>query len=535
MNINYNKQHIIKFTLYSLLVILSVYVCYRKQNISVDEVSTFELSNYPAEEYNLKEDHLYHPAQGQSFKDKVRYQPPQLPWMDLMSVHLGHQFDYKNVWDNQSLDVHPPFYYCLIHTICSLFPGEFNMWYGLIVNIFFILMSLWVMFLLLNELTNDQWIKNIIALFFVISPAILNSIALIRMYTIAMFFILILSYLFVKLYNTQNWNWKTLVPIAICTILGALTHYYIILYVVATTIVFLFVLLSEKKYKKMLAISSIMIFCAIIAIVIFPSMIDHTLGSGVHGQNARAAILNFASIKQRMHRFFSMDDALLFGFMLPIVILAYISFVVWLIVRKIRRGIPIGIDANTIKKWIIIIIPTFVFFVIVAQTATYIADRYHYPIYPLIIVIVLCNVWWILKFIPQEWIRKVTMIILLTGITIAAYHYAYWGNLGIIPKDQLNQFEQHKDADCIFIYKGAWNIYPAFYQIQSLNSVIFYQYNDIEDAKNYAASLKTPFILYIDELCNLEEAKRRIGDNYSFTQICKYGLGISYLVDTKKI
>lgn len=528
------NDRIITIALMAVLVLLSTIVFISKQNISVDEVSTYELSNYPAEEYNLKEDNLYHPAQGQSFKDKVLYKPTESPWIDLMTVHQGHQFDYKNVWANQKLDVHPPFYYCIVHTICSFFPGKFSMWYGGIINIIFVLLSLWALMLLARELTQDRWLYYSVILFFVISPAILNATALIRMYNVAMAFILFLSYLFVKLYKSNTWNWLLLLQIAICTILGALTHYYVILYVISLTIIFVLLVLFEKQYKKVIAVSITMVACATIVVAIFPAMLDHALGTGVHGQNAKAAILDFANIKQRMHRFFSMADALIFGFTLPLVILSSVAFFLWLFIRKRRKSIPIGICFDEIKPWIIVALPTFIYFVVVAQTATYIADRYHYPIYPLIILLVVSFVWWMLNSIPKVWIKNTVFILFLATSTISAYQYAYWGNLGIIPKEQVQILEEHKDSDCVFLYKGAWNIYPAYYQIKTLQSVIFYKYDDIDECASYAAALKTPFILYIDELCDIEEAQRKLGEHYTYSRISKYGLGVSFVVSSNK-
>lgn len=46
----------------------------------------------------------------------------------------GEQFRYSLVKIVQSWDVHPPFYYYLIHTVCSLSAGVFSKWQGIMVN-----------------------------------------------------------------------------------------------------------------------------------------------------------------------------------------------------------------------------------------------------------------------------------------------------------------------------------------------------------------------------------------------------------------
>ena len=50
-------------------------------------------------------------------------------------VLSGEQFRYGVVKQMQSWDVHPPVYYYIFHTICSLFPGKFSKWLGISVNL----------------------------------------------------------------------------------------------------------------------------------------------------------------------------------------------------------------------------------------------------------------------------------------------------------------------------------------------------------------------------------------------------------------
>ena len=47
----------------------------------------------------------------------------------------GEQFRYGIVKQMQSWDVHPPLYYYILHTVCSLFPGVFSKWLGIAVNL----------------------------------------------------------------------------------------------------------------------------------------------------------------------------------------------------------------------------------------------------------------------------------------------------------------------------------------------------------------------------------------------------------------
>ena len=53
---------------------------------------------------------------------------------DFVVLH-GERFRYDVVKQMQSWDVHPPFYYYIFHTVCSLFPGVFSKWLGIGANL----------------------------------------------------------------------------------------------------------------------------------------------------------------------------------------------------------------------------------------------------------------------------------------------------------------------------------------------------------------------------------------------------------------
>ena len=54
---------------------------------------------------------------------------------DYITVQEGEQFAYGSVYYNTIKDNHPPFFFLILHTICSLFPNSYSLWYGFIINI----------------------------------------------------------------------------------------------------------------------------------------------------------------------------------------------------------------------------------------------------------------------------------------------------------------------------------------------------------------------------------------------------------------
>lgn len=101
------------------------------------------------------------------------------------------------VWDNQAGDVHPPLYYAIIHTVCSMFAGKFSIWYAGVVNIFFAVLTLWTVRHLVNELTQSSEAVMWGTVFFVLSEGVLSGVSFFRMYIMAMFEVTFVTWLFI--------------------------------------------------------------------------------------------------------------------------------------------------------------------------------------------------------------------------------------------------------------------------------------------------------------------------------------------------
>ena len=114
------KQQYILVMVVLLLLQLAVLFYYggRKAGFHEDELYTYYSSNKTA---------------GLFVNDRQWTQGEEL--RNDFVVLGGEGFRYDVVWQMQSWDVHPPLYYFLFHTICSLFPGVFSKWLGIAVNL----------------------------------------------------------------------------------------------------------------------------------------------------------------------------------------------------------------------------------------------------------------------------------------------------------------------------------------------------------------------------------------------------------------
>ena len=129
-----NKTQLYYTFLLLLVIIVQLAVIlhytFERQNLFVDEVWTFNTSN-----------HYYFPFLFQSTEPYLNQWLPASFWVNSVVVDPTHTFSYDSVIYNMSLDNQPPFYFMIIHTVCSLFPGEFSRWFGIVPNLLFFVLS----------------------------------------------------------------------------------------------------------------------------------------------------------------------------------------------------------------------------------------------------------------------------------------------------------------------------------------------------------------------------------------------------------
>ena len=146
------KINVLVIITYKLFLILMIIKIAKKRDYHIDEIFSYGLSNQHA--------HL-------AFEEG-QYESPIKLFNNYLTANKNSRFNFTRVWENQAKDIHPPFYYILLHSICSLFPGKFSRWYAGSINIFFALLSLYTLRkLVLNLTNNNEEITYIVSLLFI--------------------------------------------------------------------------------------------------------------------------------------------------------------------------------------------------------------------------------------------------------------------------------------------------------------------------------------------------------------------------------
>lgn len=446
---------IFAISLYVISFCLMILTISLKKNYHEDEIFTYGLANHKG-------------GITFSFEEGVTYEPAGSVFAENLTAGKGRQFDYATVWENQIQDVHPPLYYVMVHTISSFFPGRFSRWFAGIINIGFGLATLYVLRKILPHFIADGKVCSLISFAFVLSSGILSAVSFLRMYMMAMFFVTMLSYLFIRQLGEKS-GIKFYISIFAVTVLGALTHYYCIVFAVLISCVYGVWLLVRKEWKNLLFFCLSMGAAGIVSYLAFPAMITHMFQSG-RGTEALHNLSNSADYWERIKRFFGLVNNQMFGGILGYILAAFLFFgIFWLLAKK--EGEKQEGFGQKYMKYFLLILPSVIYFLLVSKMAAYQVDRYIVPIYAIAFIWVLCLSYNLLKASLKN--TALAVAILLAVVTVGSWQNVSWEYLYKSQEVMMKEAADYQDVDCVCIYNGAWQIWPMLVEAVNYKSITF--------------------------------------------------------------
>ncbi|MBQ8527225.1 MAG: hypothetical protein IJ429_02010 [Lachnospiraceae bacterium] len=469
------KNKIVTVMLYIVFCFILVFAISNKENYHVDEVFSYGLANHKSDG-----------AASMKIKKGKVYENPLNPYNKYMTVNKKHRFDYKSVWENQKNDVHPPFYYAILHTISSLFPGRFSRWFAGIINIGFAVLTLFMIRKLILYLTEDKAVCLLLSVGFVLNSGIISSTTFFRMYVITMFWGCVLSYLFLRMLR-EGVSWKWLGLLYITTVLSALTHYYCIVFVALMSFVFGIFLLIKRMWKKLLGFCATMVLAAGTAILIFPSIIEHMFFD-YRGEEAITNLQNSQDFWARIKSFFGFANNQLFGNQLGylVLIILFAALYAYCIredtASEKKKGEK---DGGGIFQYVFLFVPVLIYFLLVSKIASFVSDRYLFPIYGVAFVLFLCCVNHLLSACFGRSQQIALLCVLLAFITYGSWKGIGWPYLYQGTDKALESLEQYSDTDCIFIYSERFQVQYKFREIACYDSVTFLKDDNLSKLPEY--------------------------------------------------
>lgn len=378
---------------------------------------------------------------------------------EYITADKHNKFNYASVYYNQRGDVHPPLYYIILHTICSLTEGHFSKWSGLGINIVCIILALTCIYEMTKKyLGGIEAALSVVGLYG-ISSTIVSMTVYIRMYALFMLITMVCIMLHLRMIeNKYEISKRDYLQIGGIVLLGYLTHYYFVVYIIGLAAVSVITMLIKKKFKPALKYCLTMIVSGIVGIIVWPFSIKHVF-SGYRGNQA------FASMKTS-YSFYKLDWMIkssvwvtLGKIGIVILILAIIISIVTIVMKK--KKYPF-------EKLNSITIPTIFSTVVVTQISPFYTEKYLMNILPFIIIIPVYILVLFIKAIQEKTEKNESkknkfnlgLIIPLASFSllVAIFNNCYFHSvMNLYPNGQETVvINDNTDCVCVLPY-GDWN------------------------------------------------------------------------------
>ena len=507
---------IINICLYLGLFAILIVCISEKTNLHCDEVYTYVMSNNTSSDAITVAPKWYY-----------LYENPEQVWLDTMTVQKGELFNFENVWAKQAADNHPPFYYVLIHIISSLFPTVYSKWFAGIVNIIFGLLTLFVGRKIVKNLTNNRIPLFLASCCLIFSAGILSAMTFFRMYAAAMFFVTLISYLFLK--GIEKRNFSFYISLFIVSVLGALTHYYFVIYLFFICFTFGIILLLKKQWKDCLTLVGTMILAGCSAIAIFPAMLKHVFGNSLRGQQTMSQLVSntWEAWIEKFKMCYAIVDSQLFGgTFFFLIIIGFLAILIgWVLKRKKQTENETNVNPLNrrmlIEKWLLLWIPVVSYFIFVSKIVVFITDRYFHLVYALLIILVVTMVSIAICKILKPQIAFILLLVVFLFSTFKEFGNN-WFYLYRSEQSFLNTAASHADKDCVYIFNLVYEIDPSFYEIRNYDRVVFVPYTDMDGITEVLLNTKNGVIVSVAAGCSIETVHTKIQEKWPDLDVCEY-------------
>lgn len=466
---------------YLILAVAMIIAIALKQDYYIDEIFSYGLANSATTQIDISNPGVFQPA-WEVFRPYVTVKPSRI-------------LDYFSVWRNQTFDVHPPFYYLILHFVSSFGFGHYSRWWAGIINIAAGLASLYFADRLLQRWKIAPPARLVILLGLSLCPGLISAGSFLRMYVLlGAELLLITDLLLARLHQptfikTQWWH----DPLTWVITIACLTHYYAFIYLGALALVTTAYCWSRHQQKQIIALWQRWLAGGILAVMIFPPMIRHIIFSDRGGQTW----LNLTSTHGfhfRLELYWQLLTQELFGngiWLLLIIIfgLGFIYF--W------RHRLHWRTTLSSSANWWLVFISSLIYFVVVAIAAVFTVDRYMQPLY----VIVATLMYAAIAKLSEQWRQTRWQMLILTvsvaATTIFAWRAQTWPYIYWERRADQARAAAHEGLDCLFLYQDRWTALYYFQELLHYRSVTFIPVENNEQIRYYMEVLKHA---HIDEL-----------------------------------
>lgn len=501
-----DKKHLWRIILgiiFFLQLMTIIYFGSRKQGFHEDEYYSFYSTNRTAG--------LFEPDRKWVERDTFRNE---------FVVLEGEEFNYGLVSTVQSWDVHPPFFYFILHTACSLFPGIFSKWLGIGINIIafslnFVLLS-WLSYMITNK---NRLLTLLVAAVYGFNAANLSGVMFIRMYEWLTVFVLLCACLHVRAITQEKNGFKNfLLPLMAVTCLGFLTQYYYIIFLVFMAAGYgIWLLAREKKLWGCMRYGASCAAALALAVISYPSCLSHIF-RGYRGTGAASEFLDAANTGGRLRFFGGLVNEYLFDgglWLWLLVIAAFAVLLLWKKAWKINGNLP----QNSKTAYLLLLFAVGGYFFTVSKTALLLyetSNRYQLPVYGMIQLLVISALYYSGRETADTFgwkigIRKIGMVFLTGGLLLGGLHGLISGKVVFLyeeEREQLQFAKENKDQTVVVFYNDAtpYHVWWCAQELMEYDRVYFASEADKSRIEDTQINASDKVIVYAADYDTKEES-----------------------------
>lgn len=417
-------------------IITSVFFGHIKQGYFLDELFSYGLSNSTRGGYVQD----YFP-EGDIRGNIIT---PELI-EDYLTVQPAERFSYVSVYRNQIKDCHSPFYYMLLHTVCSFFPDRISKWFGLGLNIALMALVTVMVYIISLELYQSTKVATSVSFLYALSQLAISLTMLIRMYALQTLLIMVLAKLVLDIYNEKN-SKRTYVLYLFTVLLGALSQYQFLFFAFYVTLFLVIVSAKRKRIKTVMAVAGSSLGGVALFFCVWPYVITQTMGQGsVSASGSLAHVLDIGQYGLIITFVMATIELIL-----PTVAVAGVSMVLYIIIKYSKKAKNESVPAVDVSGAGLLFVAGVLYFITVCIISPVPEIRYTWGAISLIMV---------LTGVPLKYLDSCTKIKKMHLVTF--YAFIVLGSLFWLTRcepfylykdeNELNEmYSQFSGAPCIY-------------------------------------------------------------------------------------
>ena len=485
------------FVIIFIQISLFLYISTQKHGYQCDELWTFNISN--------SEHVLY--DESTPFSSYVNKQLDKKLLNNFFCINSDSAFDFSIPWNNSFFDPHPPLYYCIIHLFSSIFyfvNNEFNFYIGFFVNLLFFVFTQLFIFLISKEILKDSSSFFVPLFLYGFSLCCIDSIMIIRMYSMLTAFTCCFLYLHILLIKhimyKNNIDRKYFLFVFIIFICGFFTQLYFLIIAFFICFYFVILLLTQKQYKFIIKYTTTMCVSLILSIILCRDILVKIFGANQHTAHISKSLMTFDFFNHFFEWIFILDKCTyIVSTFLSIFVLLFIFSIYNCYTREKNiknffdlKKINIGITVNPLSFYVFIVVLSTL--AIISKITLFTSSRYIIFISPFCFILITSIIENNIAIVFKNKKLFVLVLSLFMALNISQYKNIMW--LNFEQKKVINILDSKYSPEKILIvvkknisYEGGgepW--WPAITSLQ------------------ISSKIKNTYITYIDDIekiCNM--------------------------------